>query len=45
MIRPLGKVLETIGVVVYGFHIYDDGGARLSRSGTRRRTPQRKPET
>jgi hypothetical protein len=26
MIRPLGEVLKTIGG--YGFHIYDDGGAR-----------------
>jgi lysozyme family protein len=26
MIRPLGEVLQTIGG--YGFHIYDDGGAR-----------------
>jgi hypothetical protein len=28
MIRPLGEVLKTIGG--YGFHIYDDGGARWS---------------
>ena len=26
MVRPLGEVLQTIGG--YGFHIYDDGGAR-----------------
>ena len=26
MVRPLGEVLKTIGG--YGFHIYDDGGAR-----------------
>jgi hypothetical protein len=26
MIRPLGKILQTIGG--YGFHIYDDGGPR-----------------
>jgi N-acetylglucosamine kinase-like BadF-type ATPase len=26
MIRTLGEVLKTIGG--YGFHIYDDGGAR-----------------
>ena len=30
MIRPLGEVLKTIGG--YGFHIYDDGGARWIRS-------------
>jgi hypothetical protein len=26
MVRPLGEVLQAIGG--YGFHIYDDGGAR-----------------
>jgi hypothetical protein len=26
MVRPLGEVLQTIGG--YGFHIYDDSGAR-----------------
>jgi N-acetylglucosamine kinase-like BadF-type ATPase len=26
MVRPLGEVVQTIGG--YGFHIYDDGGAR-----------------
>jgi N-acetylglucosamine kinase-like BadF-type ATPase len=43
MVRRLGEVLQTIGG--YGFHIYDDGGARWITIMYETEDPQRKPES